>query len=128
MNVTAVLFPFGGDYKWPPFLFAGIGYSALIIQRDYSNFNAEYFSFESLLERLGLDTVHRLPGGVPIIPVGVGIRYRLTGNLSLTSEVSYRIMSTDYLDGFSHSGNPEKRDHYQIFNRVDLFASWTNSI
>ena len=96
-----------------PYVFGGAGLSFLNIKRDWSRFNAEYFSSEpSTLAGLATDVAHSLPKAIPVIPVGVGARYRLSQKISVTVETSYRFSFTDYLDGFSKAANPVKNDHY----------------
>ncbi len=99
--------------KLSPYLSAGIGYAFLHIKRDYSNYNIAYFGEESVLTtRLKEDTAHTLPRGLLIFPVGLGARYSISANISLNAEFTYRLNSTDYLDGFSQAGNPARKDHY----------------
>jgi hypothetical protein len=108
---------FGRERKFSPYLFAGLGYSFLKINRDYSRFNTEYFASEpNTIEGLETDINHRQPGGLPIVPMGLGIRYRLTNTLSLNTEASYRYISSDYLDGFSRAANANAKDHYYKFS------------
>lgn len=107
----------GREKRLSPYLFAGLGYSFLRINRDYSNFNTEYFAAEpGVIEGLNNDINTRLPKGLPILPAGLGIRYRLNNNFSLNTEASYRYISSDYLDGFSQAANPDKKDHYYKFS------------
>jgi hypothetical protein len=96
-----------------PYLFGGIGYSFLHIRRDASKFNTHYFVAGSK-EAVGLaaDEAHSLPKGIPVIPVGAGVRYGLSQALSATAEIAYRATFTDYLDGFSKVANPSRNDHY----------------
>ncbi len=56
-----------------------------------------------------------LPKGLLVLPVSIGVRYSLTSALSLNAEASYRLMSSDYLDGFSKSVNPGKKDNYHTY-------------
>lgn len=96
-----------------PFFFAGAGFSILNIKRDYSAFNAAYFGDGSdIPDRIEADNQQRLPGMVPVIPLGAGIRYNFSERWALQGTSSYRLMFTDYLDGFSQSVNPDKNDHY----------------
>ena len=84
-----------------PYLFAGVGYSFLKIRRDWSNLNTEYFSAESeLMTGLAEDAQHSLPKGLLVLPVGAGARYYLSDKIGISAETSYRLASTDYLDGF----------------------------
>jgi hypothetical protein len=100
-----------------PYLFAGMGYSFLKISRDYSNLNLEYFSAGSeLITGLSIDAQHSLPKGLLVFPVGAGARYYLSDRIGISAEASYRLMSNDYLDGFSQAANSTKGDHYVIYS------------
>jgi uncharacterized protein DUF6089 len=97
-----------------PYLSAGVGLSFLKIKRDWSRFNAEYFSAEaSTIQGLADDAQHSLPKAIPIVPLGIGIRYSLSKRISLNAESSYRFTLTDYLDGFSQAADPSRKDSYQ---------------
>ena len=72
---------------------------------------------------LSADTAHSLPKGIPVFPVSAGLRYSLTRNLSLSLATTYRINSTDYLDGFSKAANPAKKDHF-FTNAIGLIYSF----
>lgn len=99
--------------RFSPYLYLGVGYSFLHIRRDASHFNTAYFGTETTVTNgLTADLDHRLPAGIPVIPVGIGVRYSLTPAWSLTAEASYRLAFTDYLDGFSKVANAAKGDHY----------------
>jgi opacity protein-like surface antigen len=102
------------DRGLSPYLFAGAGVSLVKINRDWSTLNTEYFSPESsgLLTGLAEDQAHKLPRILPVIPVGAGVKYFLTPKLAINAEASYRLASTDYLDGFSRAANPERKDNY----------------
>lgn len=108
--------PLGKNYNnkgFTPYLFAGVGYSFLRIKRDWSRFNGEYFgAAPEVLNGLTEDSQHKLPKGIPIIPVGIGIRYALSSRIAVSAETSYRFISTDYLDGFSQAADPKKKDNY----------------
>ena len=107
---------FGKNYEdkgFSPYLFGGAGISFLKIKRDWSNFNAAYFGDGAdLPNRIAIDAQHSLPKIIPVIPLGVGVRYGLTQNITINAESSYRLTYTDYMDGFSQAANPGKNDHY----------------
>lgn len=99
--------------RFSPYVFAGAGVSFVNIKRDYSNFNAAYFGENSdVSARLAEDIATSTPRVIPVVPVGAGVRYYLNDRFSLIGETSYRFSFTDYLDGFSKSANPAKKDHY----------------
>jgi hypothetical protein len=97
-----------------PYLFAGVGYSFINVNRDYSGFNANYFANDkAATDGLAEDAARRTPGGLAVVPLGAGLRYALNDRFSLHAETNYRLLESDYLDGFSKVGNPSKNDHYQ---------------
>ncbi len=96
-----------------PYLFGGGGLSYLRVKRDWSNFNAAYFGDGSaILPGLVLDEQRQPPTIIPVIPLGAGIRYNLSQRIAINAESSYRLVFTDYLDGFSKAVNPNQNDHY----------------
>jgi opacity protein-like surface antigen len=100
-------------HQLSPYLFIGAGISGVNISRNWSRFDTTYFNAKSSARiGLGVDTLHHLPNAIPVIPVGAGLRYMLTSKLSVNAEATYRITTTDYLDGFSYAANPKKKDHY----------------
>ncbi|MCB0636970.1 MAG: hypothetical protein KDC54_10160, partial [Lewinella sp.] len=48
------------------------------------------------------------------IPIGIGISYDLDDNWNLALEGGLRPTFTDYVDGLSKAGNPDKNDWYQV--------------
>lgn len=113
-----------GGSRLTPYISAGVGYAFLHIKRDYSNYNAAYFENESGVSAgLSADTAHSLPRGLLVFPVSAGVRYAFTNNLSITLSTTYRLNSTDYLDGFSQAVNPAKKDHF-FTNAIGLIYSF----
>jgi len=103
----------GTQRKLSAYIFGGAGLSFVKINRDWSKLNtAAMDPKSSLMTGLAVDTVHKLPGIIPVIPLGVGVRYAVSQNLSLFAEGTYRITFSDYLDGFSKSVNPSSNDYY----------------
>jgi hypothetical protein len=100
--------------RFSPYLFAGVGFSFLKIKRDWSRFNAEYFSEETnTIEGLTADAQNSLPNLIPVFPMGVGVRYAISKKIAISAETAYRFTFTDYLDGFSQVANASKKDSYQ---------------
>ena len=101
------------EVKFEPYVFAGAGASFVNIKRDYSKFNAVYFGDQSpVVSGLAVDASTPTPRVVPVVPLGGGLRYHVSPRIVLNLEGSYRLMYTDYLDGFSKSANPKMNDHY----------------
>ena len=103
-----------GIVNFSPYFFGGLGYSFLNINRDWSKFNYSHFSSQTgIISGLTEDINQKMPKGIFVIPVGVGVRYGISEKLSFTLESTYRLTTTDYIDGFSKAANPQKADHYQ---------------
>lgn len=102
------------DKGFSPYLFAGAGLSFLKIKQDWSNINTTYFEPETseIWAGLAADSAHKLPGILPVIPIGAGMKYFISPHWAVNAETSYRLTSTDYLDGFSKAANPGKKDNY----------------
>ncbi len=99
--------------RFSPYLYTGAGVSILKINRDYSGFNASYFADEAnVTPGLMADISTNPPSTTVVLPIGAGVEYYLTPHISLTAETAFRFTFTDYLDGFSKSANPRKRDYY----------------
>ncbi len=117
LSLLLIYNPLGKNYSskgFSPYLFSGAGFSFLNIKRDHSSFNAAYFGDGSdLPTRIAEDDAQTPPRITPVIPIGAGIRYNISERWAVNAESSYRLMFTDYLDGFSQAANPAKKDHYQ---------------
>ena len=104
--------------KWSPYVFGGLGVSSLSINRDWSGINYAYFGGEAsaLATALAMDSAQKLPGTTPVGLAGIGVKYFLTESIAVNGEYAYRVMRTDYLDGFSLSANPDQKDHYMSYS------------
>jgi hypothetical protein len=54
-----------------------------------------------------------------VIPLGLGVKYGLNNNFNLSFEMGMRKTFSDYLDGISKTGNPNKNDVY-LFSGLTL--------
>ena len=110
--------PFGNNnnelnMRFTPYLMGGAGISLLNINRDYSRMNRVFFPSGSKIgQGLSLDSLHSLPNSLLVLPIGAGVSYYLSPQFSLTFETIFRYTFSDYLDGFSHAGNPNQKDYY----------------
>jgi hypothetical protein len=112
-NIIGLLPNEAGIINFSPYVFAGLNYSFLKLQRDWSNFNYTHFAGETgVVTGLTEDINHKIPKGIFSIPIGFGVRYGINEKLSFSLEGTYRILDTDYLDGFSQAANPDENDHY----------------
>ncbi len=102
-----------GMRRLSPYFFIGGGLTILNVKRDWSRFDTAYFDSKTTAGiGLGLDSLHKPPSIVPVIPVGAGIRFMISSPFFINAEATYRITASDYIDGFKYSGNPAKNDHF----------------
>ncbi len=98
-----------------PYLFAGVGvaYSNPTITQESG---ATFPVNASLLaqDREHLDKFGNRLG--VIFPVGVGVKYNVSNRWTLGVEGGYRFSTSDYLDGLSLAGNPDRKDGYFLGN------------
>ena len=112
-NILSLRANEAGIINFTPYVFGGISYSILNIKRDWSSFNYSHFAGETaVINGLNEDIDHKLPKGLLSFPIGAGVRYGINEKLSFTLEATYRIIGSDYLDGFSEAANPDMADHY----------------
>jgi len=112
-NIIGLIPNEAGIINFSPYVFAGFSYSFLKIKRDWSNFNYSHFAGETaVINGLTEDINHKIPKGIFSIPIGLGVRYGISEKLSFSLEGTYRVLDTDYLDGFSQAANPDLNDHY----------------
>lgn len=96
-----------------PYVFVGAGASFLSVKRDFSNSDPAYFAIRDWAANgLRQDSSTAPPKTCLVFPVGAGFRVGIGDYMSVFAEGTYRLMSTDYLDGFSKSANPSLLDHY----------------
>ncbi len=112
-NILSLVPNEAGIINFSPYVFGGLSYSFLKIKRNWSQFDYSHFASETaIINGLAEDIDHKVPKGIFSIPIGFGVRYGITEKLSFSLEGTYRILDTDYLDGFSQAANPDKNDHY----------------
>lgn len=101
------------DRRLSPYVFGGMGFSFMKTAVDFTGFNAAYFGAESwVVSGLATDIAHGPSRGLLVFPVGAGVRYPISNSFSISLETNYRISFSDYIDGFSRSAGPSKKDSY----------------
>lgn len=98
-----------------PYIFGGIGvaYSNPEVWEEGSPrfpvekrlWDADKAHLEKFGNRLGV-----------IFPVGLGVKYNMANRWTLGLEAGYRFSTSDYLDGISLAGNPDRKDGYFLGN------------
>src|SRR5260221_2615097 len=83
-------------YRRPPLNFYGFGGVGLLYFNPVADYNGKAYSLASL-QTEGVSYSRT----VPVIPVGIGMRLKVTPNINLSMEGGYRKTFTDYLDDVS---------------------------
>ncbi len=99
----------GGRARWLPYIAIGFGgaYSNPVVDWNDTNGNPE---IDPVLAQQDKDAkTKRLHF---VLPFGAGLRYRLSDHFSIHVEGLLRPTFSDYLDGFSQAGNPNKNDWF----------------
>lgn len=91
-----------------PYIMGGLGLTYFNPTVNFGNTGG------SNAEMIALDQAEDVSTFRFIIPVGAGIKMDLNPQWSLGLEYGFRISFSDYLDGVSMSGNPNKNDWYGI--------------
>ncbi|MCB9081438.1 MAG: OmpA family protein [Lewinellaceae bacterium] len=92
--------------RWSPFLYAGIGRTAINPKPDFGN-----PTNPDLLNKIQID-LRRDLSSLIAVPLGAGVHYDLSRQWSLSAEAGIRPIFSDYLDGISLAANPAKDDYY----------------
>jgi OmpA-OmpF porin, OOP family len=98
-----------------PYLFGGVGvnYGKPIVTQEAGA------TFPVPARDLQDDRDHIAKFGnriTPIFPVGAGLKYNMSKRATIGAEAGYRFSTSDYLDGISMAGNPNKKDGYFLAN------------
>ena len=100
----------GNQVVISPYAFLGLGLSIVDPQVDYSEFNGD----DSLLDLINSDIVAGESNFKMVIPIGIGLKIDISKEIQLGLEAGLRYPFTDYLDGISLAGNPDRNDLYII--------------
>lgn len=99
-----------------PYIFAGIGLGFTNPKTNYNNRNGV----------TTLDQNADVSNTRFVLPAGAGLRLDMKPNLAVALEIAPRATFSDYLDGVSQSGNPDKDDWY-AFGTVQLLYKFTTT-
>ena len=97
--------------QFTPYLFLGFGVVATNPVVDLDNMiitKTEY------AEGAEIDRTAIYSNFHAIVPFGLGVKYRFHRQWTLAAEASFRFAFSDYLDGISFAGNPNKSDRYKF--------------
>ncbi len=100
-----------------PYLFAGVGIAFFKPDTNYGDSQSNNFN----LEKVEQDQKENYSTTLPVIPMGFGIKVDLKEQWLLAVELGMRKTFTDYLDGVSQSGNPDKDDWYTFYGASVMY-------
>jgi OmpA-OmpF porin, OOP family len=103
-----------------PYLFGGIGttYSKPTVTQEAGA------TFPVQARDLADDRAHVAKTGnrfAAVVPVGLGLKYNAASRFTIGAEAGYRFSTSDYLDGISMAGNPNKKDGYFLANLLGSY-------
>ena len=113
----------GDEFKrrFSPYIMGGLG---LALFNPSTNYNQGNHS--DVMEALIKEDMASSDKITLAIPVGGGIKFDLTEKVELAIEFGYRFTTTDYLDGVSQSGDPDKTDTYEFAGAIVSFDIFKN--
>ncbi|MFN4146121.1 MAG: DUF6089 family protein [Runella sp.] len=94
-----------------PYLFTGI---AVVYANPKPTFDQTLTPYTWIREGIAQDQNARYSKMHVAFPLGGGIKYDLSPDWIISAEASIRLTTTDYLDGVSMAGNPDRTDSYQM--------------
>ena len=108
-ELSAVLeYDFMKRGRFNVFGFAGAGATFFNPKTDYALPNPYILTDVTVDNNTNYKTV------TATIPMGLGVKYAMNRDFILSFEIGYRKVFTDYLDGISIIGNPNRKDAYFI--------------
>ncbi|MGB3547356.1 MAG: DUF6089 family protein [Saprospiraceae bacterium] len=111
--------PFGARRpKISPYLYGGIGYA--IWSKPDVDFNGMTNANIALDQAADFDT-RKLT-----FPLGGGLRFNISPKSSIALDIGFRPIASDYLDGISRAGNPDKDDTY-VFTGLQFSTGFGKS-
>lgn len=102
-----------------PYLFASGGLQMLDVHSDFQK-----NSIDQLVEKIAGDQASDYPQWHPILNFGLGFKQDFTPRTALSLDIGVQTAFSDYLDGVSQSGNPDKKD-WISFARLGLVIRFT---
>ena len=97
-----------GEFKriFSPYVFLGLGMAFINPTTDYSR---------SEVDGVAEDQSKDASNAQVIIPLGLGVKYDISEKINVGVELGMRPSTTDYLDGVSVAGNPDRNDWFHFF-------------
>ncbi len=113
----------GDEFKrrFSPYIMAGLGAALFNPSTDYNQPNQS--DAANVLINKDKASNNKIALAVPI---GGGIKFDLTEKIEMALEFGVRLTTSDYLDGVSLSGNPDKTDAYEFAGAIFSFDIFKN--
>ncbi|AYQ36085.1 DUF6089 family protein [Runella sp. SP2] len=94
-----------------PYFFSGI---SVVYAKPQINFDESQTPYTWIREGIAIDRAANYSAFHLSFPVGLGIKYDVSPEWIVGLEASFRLSTSDYLDGVSYAGNAKKNDAYQV--------------
>ena len=92
-----------------PYIFGGLAFANT---NPETNFNEATTNGDKI--KIKEDRSHKLEKGNIAIPLGLGVKMDISKSWTVGLEAGLRWTFSDYVDGISKAGNPDKKDTYAI--------------
>ncbi len=92
--------------KFSPYLFLGVGMAIIGPETDFSKVTPGSAAAADKDDHANFSNTQFA------MPIGLGLKYKLTDQFNIGLEYGIHLVWTDYLDGVSEAGNPDKNDVY----------------
>ena len=102
----------GGEFHriLSPYVNTGVSYLYSMPTTNYNEVNNDFLKTQIAADKANMKFGHIA------LPLTAGLRYDLGRRLTLGAEATFRLPFSDYLDGVSQAGNPNKNDWYYTAN------------
>jgi Domain of unknown function (DUF6089) len=109
---------YGYQPVYTPFFFAG---PAVVYTNPRPNFDLTYSPYAAVLEGIEHDRNARYAHWNLAFVFGGGMKFDLSPSVNLGLEASFRVATSDYIDGISRAGNSNRNDAYQLLSLTGTY-------
>ncbi|NBB21838.1 outer membrane beta-barrel protein [Runella sp. CRIBMP] len=109
---------YGYQPVYTPYFFAG---PTVVYTNPRPDFTQTYSPYATILEGIEHDKNARYAHWHLAFAFGGGMKFDLSPSVNLGIEASFRIATSDYVDGISKAGNPNRNDGYQLITMTGTY-------
>lgn len=109
---------YGYQPVYTPYFFAG---PAAVYTNPRPNFDLTYSPYAIILEGIEHDRNAQYTHWHLAFAFGGGMKFDLSPSVNIGLEASFRVARSDYLDGVSRAGNPNRNDAYQLLTLTGTY-------